>query len=151
MLFAWPQTQTAGKISWRQLDVIGCLLCIAASVLLVFALQQAGAGAFAWSSATIIASLTVAAVAAIALGFWIWYLSSGTRRFAPLFPARIVLHRVLAANIVLASPYQSRHQHADLTTVGEFRHLSVMYFTQFWSNCLKGSSSSMARPQKRPV
>lgn len=109
MLFAWPQTRTAGKISWRQLDLIGCLLCVAASVLLVFALQQAGAGAYAWSSPIIISSLTIAAVAAIALGLWIWYLSSGTRLFAPLFPARIV-NRVIASNVVSALP-SSIHNH----------------------------------------
>jgi len=101
MLFAWPKAhQTVGKISWRQLDIIRCLLIIAASVLLVFALQEGGAGAYPWSSATIIVSLTVAAIAALALAFWTWYLSTGTRMFAPLFPARIVLHRVPAVNIL---------------------------------------------------
>ena len=91
---------SAGKIAWRQLDLIGALLYGAASVLLVYALQQAGAGVYAWSSPLVISFLVVAAVAAIALCFWVWYLSSGVRFFAPLFPARIVLHRVLITNIL---------------------------------------------------
>jgi hypothetical protein len=125
MFFAWPHTQSPGKISWRQLDVIGCLLCIAASVMLVFALQQAGAGAYAWSSITIIATLAAAAISAVALGFWIWYLSSGTRFFEPLFPVRVVLHRVLATNMMsgLSSSLVDRtHARADLTAITGFRH-----------------------------
>ncbi|MCJ1476256.1 hypothetical protein MMC13_004922 [Lambiella insularis] len=103
ILIAWPRTRAVGKISWRQLDLIGCLLCVAASVLLVFALQQAGAGAYASSSPVIIASLTVAAAAAIALWFWIWYLSSADRGIAPLFPARVVLNRVIVVAITVST------------------------------------------------
>lgn len=102
MLFAWPKTQSpaAGKILWRELDVIGCLLSIAALVLLVFALQEAGAEAYSWSSGVIVTTLTLSGVAAVALFFWIWYLSAGIRLFVPLFPARIMVDRVLGANVV---------------------------------------------------
>jgi len=101
MLIAWPRVHSAGKIPWRRLDVIGFLLYGGASVLLVFALQQAGAETYAWSSPTIIVCLTFSSAAAVAVCFWIWYLSSdGKRMFAPLFPMRIVRHRVLAINIM---------------------------------------------------
>lgn len=100
MLIAWPKVAVIGKVSWRRLDLIGCLLCLVASVLLVFALQQAGAGVYSWSNAVVIASITVAGVAAIALCYWIRYLSTGSRPFEPLFPARIIVHRVMATNIV---------------------------------------------------
>lgn len=100
MLFAWPKSQSpaAGKILWRELDVIGCLLSIVALVLLVFALQEAGAEAYAWSSAMIVTTLTLSGVAAVALYFWIWYLSSAKRFFDPLFQARIVAQKVLGGN-----------------------------------------------------
>jgi len=102
MLFTWPKTQShvAGRIQWRDLDVIGFLLSIAALVLLISALQEAGAEAYSWSSTVIIATLTLSGISGVALFFWIWYLSSGTRIFAPLFPARIMTHRVLGANAV---------------------------------------------------
>ena len=102
MLFAWPKSQSpaAGKILWRELDVIGCLLSIAALVLLVFALQEAGAEAYRWSSVIIITTLTLSGVAAVALYFWIWYLSSKKRHFEPLFHARVVAQKVLGGNAV---------------------------------------------------
>lgn len=100
MLFAWPKSQSpaAGKILWHELDVIGCLLSVAALVLLVFALQEAGAEAYAWSSAIIITTLTISAVSAVALYFWIWYLSRAKRFFEPLFQARVVAQKVLGGN-----------------------------------------------------
>jgi len=98
MSIAWPYQSNAGRITWRQLDIVGCLLCAAGSVLFMFALQEAGAGAYAWSSATIIASIVTSGIAALALAAWIWYLSAGTRMFAPLFQGRLLRNRVLGAN-----------------------------------------------------
>lgn len=99
-LIAWPKMHTAGRLSWRQLDFLGCLLYVAASTLLVFALQQAGTGTYSWNSATIIACLTVAGIASVIFGVWIWFLSSKEKPFAPLFPTRIITHRVILANIL---------------------------------------------------
>lgn len=100
IFFVWPRTRTAGMIKWRQLDLIGCMLYLAASVLVVFALQQAGSGAYAWSSPTIIGCLVASGVAALLFAFWIWYLSHRERSILPLFPARIVNHRVMLANML---------------------------------------------------
>jgi hypothetical protein len=41
-------------------------------------------------------------VAAAALYFWIWYLSSKKRYFEPLFHARVVAQKVLGGNAMLA-------------------------------------------------
>ena len=46
-----------GRLTWSRVDFLGALLLIAATVLTTFALQEAGAGVFAWSSATIVGSL----------------------------------------------------------------------------------------------
>lgn len=99
-LIAWPDMHTAGRLSWRQLDFFGCLLYVAASCLLVFALQQAGAGTYAWSSSTIIACLVVSGIAALVFGIWIWYLSAKERAIAPLFPARIITNRIMLSSIL---------------------------------------------------
>jgi hypothetical protein len=67
-------------------------------VLLIFALQEGGAQAYSWSSTVIVATLAVSGAAFLALCIWIWYLSAGARFFEPLFPSRVVMHRVLGAN-----------------------------------------------------
>ncbi|KAL9622620.1 MAG: hypothetical protein Q9160_003117 [Pyrenula sp. 1 TL-2023] len=86
-LIAWPKMYTAGRLSWRQLDFLGCFLYVAASTLLVFALQQA----------------VIAGIASVIFGVWIWFLSSKERTFAPLFPTRIITHRVILANILVST------------------------------------------------
>lgn len=100
MLLICPNFQTPGTITWRELDILGCVLYLAASVLAVFALQQAGAGAFPWRSAAFIVCFVVAVLASVALAVWIAYLSRKERLIKPLFPARIVTHRVMLATIL---------------------------------------------------
>lgn len=100
IFIVWPKTESAGKIKWRQLDLIGCLLYLGASVLVVFALQSAGAGTYDWDSATIVACLVAAGIAAVLFCFWIWFLSRKERTILPLFPARIVNHKEMLANLL---------------------------------------------------
>lgn len=67
---------------------------------MVFALQEAGTGTYAWNSGAIIACLVIAFLTAVALAVWIWYFSSADRGIAPLFPARIATHKIILANIM---------------------------------------------------
>ena len=99
LIIAWPPTRAAGRIAWRQLDVLGALLYGAASLLLIFALQEAGAYTYAWNSAIIIGCLVSAVVAITCFAIWTWYLSRAERRIAPLFPARVITDRVVVGNI----------------------------------------------------
>lgn len=101
MLVSWPHTVSPGGITFRQLDLVGCLLFMATAVLLVLALQEAGAGTYAWNSSLVIACLTISGLSAIALTVWIWYFSKpGSHRISPLFPARILRHRIILANLL---------------------------------------------------
>lgn len=103
ILFAWPKTNSLGRITWRQLDWVGCLLFLASSVLLVFALQEGGSGVYAWGSPTIVCTLVFSVVSAVACGVWLWWLSKPNRPFSPLFPLSLIKHRVLLLNFLITT------------------------------------------------
>ncbi|PWY68668.1 MFS general substrate transporter [Aspergillus heteromorphus CBS 117.55] len=100
MLLVCPTIHTPGNITWRQLDVLGCALYLAASVLAILALQEAGAASFAWDSAAFIVCFVVAGLATCALAAWVVFLSHRQRSVAPLFPARILGHRAMLMTIL---------------------------------------------------
>ena len=100
MLFACPNLKTPGSFSWKQFDFVGCVLYIAGCVLAIFALQEAGTGTIAWDSATFIVCFVISGIAFSILAIWITYLSRRDRLIKPLFPIRIVTHRVMLATIL---------------------------------------------------
>ena len=80
----------------KSFDYFGALLLLAASTLLVFALQEAGSSAFAWESAAIIASFTISGVCWLGFVVWIWRLDSLQNRAGwpqPIVPLRLFLSR----------------------------------------------------------
>jgi hypothetical protein len=95
MIFTWPKKNVIGRIPWSQLDVPGALLIIAASVLTVFALQEAGSATYSWSSSIIIGCLVGGALSSVAFIAWVWYLSTRAHRLAPLFSIHMFKNRVL--------------------------------------------------------
>lgn len=108
MLICWPRKEKTYKkpnISWqsfRQVDWLGAVLLLAASTLLVFALQEAGSTAFSWNSATIVSTLTISGVCWIGFFAWISWLSSGNvHRLRAIFPFTIALTRPIGPAIVL--------------------------------------------------
>ncbi|PYH96079.1 MFS general substrate transporter [Aspergillus ellipticus CBS 707.79] len=103
MLLACPTIHTPGTITWRQLDVLGCALYLAASVLAILALQEAGEGTFDWDSAAFIVCIIVAGLAFCALVAWIALLSRKKRSIAPLFPTRILGRRAILATILTST------------------------------------------------
>ena len=76
------------------------MLYMAASVLPVFAMQEGGTGALSWDSAGFILCMVFAGLVFITFATWIAYLSNREHCVAPLFPARIVTHRVMLASIL---------------------------------------------------
>jgi hypothetical protein len=89
-----------GSISMRQVDFFGICLIVLGSVLLSFALQQAGNRTYAWSSGIVVSFLVLAALCWTALIGWSKYLSRP--RFgmiAAQFPWRIMTDRVMMATI----------------------------------------------------
>ncbi|KAI5288131.1 hypothetical protein KEM54_005452 [Ascosphaera aggregata] len=102
MLIVCPDFNTFGKIKWTQLDIIGCALYIAVSFLPIFALQEAGAGTFQWSSAPSIVCFVFTGLCLIGLCFWIPYLSNRKGNISPLFPAHIAISRVMVSTIMVS-------------------------------------------------
>ena len=107
ILVSWPKTPSPGRITLRQLDLMGCLLFIVASVPLVFALQEGGAQVHAWKSAAVVVCLVLSGTAIVVLGFWIWFFSKPNRRIVPLFPQKIVAHRIMFANLMSVTSQSS--------------------------------------------
>jgi len=84
----------------RRLDIVGAGLLLAASVLLVFAFEEAGFR-YAWSSSIVISTLTVGAVAFVAFILWEFRAERHSNatvhavRVVPVFPLRLVKNRKL--------------------------------------------------------
>ena len=104
---AWPKVnQMAPKVrrSIRQLDLIGCVLLIAASVLSVFSFQHAGFDVNAWENSVFLAPLL--------LGILCWFLFLAweiavARRWESsidaVIPIRLIRHRVFMTGVLSAS------------------------------------------------
>ncbi len=85
-------------------DFLGATLLLAASVLLVFGLQQGGIGAFAWDSAVVVATLTIGSICWLALAAWEWSIRQKPQ--ASILPLSSLTHPSIAAGILLV--YRTR-------------------------------------------
>jgi hypothetical protein len=80
----------------KSIDYVGGFLILAATTLLVFAIQEAGASTYSWDSPAIIASFTISGVCWIGFGVWLWWLDnrSNTRTvMKPIIPLKVLLSR----------------------------------------------------------
>lgn len=104
ILIAWPQTPGLSLSSWaafQSIDLLGILLVVAASSLHIWGFESASVQDYAWNSPTILAVLIVSASCWIAFVGWEIFLENRKRgQLKPLFPFRIVKHRVMAAAIL---------------------------------------------------
>ena len=107
MLICWPRKEKTYKkpsVTWQsiqQVDWVGAILLLAASILLVFALQEGGSTAYSWNSATIISTLTISGVCWIGFFAWISWLSFGNvLRLRAIFPFTIALTRPVGPAIM---------------------------------------------------
>ncbi|KAH8743081.1 major facilitator superfamily transporter [Hyaloscypha finlandica] len=85
--------------AWKRIDVLGAFLSLAASILLVFALQEGGV-TYAWSSGAIIASFTLSGL--LWAGFIIWEkkLSMWNTVCEPMFPWRLAENRFVLGLLI---------------------------------------------------
>ena len=97
-IIAWPPPQElrpAQLRSWKELDILGATLIIAASVLTVFSFQEAGLKPNSWRTAIFVAPLIIGCIGWVALFGWeilvdrLWESS-----FATMFPLRLMKRRV---------------------------------------------------------
>ncbi|CAI6096132.1 unnamed protein product [Clonostachys chloroleuca] len=86
---------------WARLDMLGMSLLLAFSVLLIFALEEAGTR-YPWRSPAIIAPLALAV--ALTIGFIVWeiYVERSASRQEPVFPPSICKDRLPAALLLSA-------------------------------------------------
>jgi hypothetical protein len=75
---------------------------LAASTLLVFALQEAGRAEYSWSSGAIIANLTISGVSWVGFFAWILYLERGGKRKA-IISAKYLFSRPTGPAILLVN------------------------------------------------
>ncbi len=78
--------------AWKRIDIIGAFVSLAASILVVFALQEGGV-AYAWNSGPIISIFVVSGVLWIVFVVWERYLSNRNRVCEPIFPWRLASNR----------------------------------------------------------
>lgn len=103
-IFAWPRKIEGYALVQQKItniDFVGCLLMLAASVLIVFGLQEGGVGAFSWSSPVVVCTLTLGCIAALGLVVW-EYIHSRKRgnELATIMPLRVITDRIMAAGIL---------------------------------------------------
>ena len=104
-LVAWPRDKTKKtftKKAFASIDFPGAVFLLAGSILIVFAMQEAGTGVFTWDSAAIGACLTLSPVCFIA--FIAWQLTLAKNPTWPTqmtFPVTLfVTHRVISGAIL---------------------------------------------------
>jgi hypothetical protein len=81
-----------------QVDWPGVVLSLAASAILVFALESGGSQ-YPWNSPAIIVSLVISGLCWVAFTLWQYHLTvqASKVKMLPIFPTRLVGHRVIAA------------------------------------------------------
>ena len=85
--------------SFRRLDFLGVFLMLAASVLIVFALEEAGTR-YDWGNAAIIGSIVIAAMAWGMFVGWELFIERRNKVQEPIFPMRLLKSRVLAGMLL---------------------------------------------------
>ncbi|RMZ75534.1 hypothetical protein DV738_g5436, partial [Chaetothyriales sp. CBS 135597] len=90
------------QASWKRVDFVGAFLLLTASVLLVFALEEAGSR-YPWDSAAILSTLIIAGICWIAFPFWEHHVEASTKsNQEPVFPMRLLKDRILFGMMVNA-------------------------------------------------
>ena len=98
---AWPnpnQLRPIQRQPFRQLDIVGCILQIAASVLVVYSFQEAGISENVWNFAIFIAPLTLGCICWVLLFVWeVFVARLWENSVASIWPLRLFKHRVFMA------------------------------------------------------
>jgi hypothetical protein len=101
-LLTWPteaMMEQPVRRSWRQLDFLGSFLLIAASVLVVFAFQQAGLRPHSWDTAMFLAPLLVGCVCWCIL--FAWEILASHHSIATILPPRLLKRRVYTSTVIV--------------------------------------------------
>lgn len=100
----WPGSDTTRGKVWdgiRSIDFLGNILIIAASSLLVFALQQGASFYYSWDSPVIIITLSIAALSWVVFLTWEVYVGlKGRTNIQAVLPLRLVTVRPYLAALM---------------------------------------------------
>ena len=104
ILIAWPRTPGLPLSSWaafQSIDFIGILLILAASIMHIWGFESVSVMDYNWNSPPIITVLVLAVSCWVTFVIWELFLESRKKSIMkPVFPFRIVQHRVMASAIV---------------------------------------------------
>ncbi|ROV94237.1 hypothetical protein VSDG_05649 [Cytospora chrysosperma] len=103
LVMLWPQGFGKAIHPWREfwrIDFIGNIFIVAACVLMVYSLQQAGTMIFAWTSVEFLSTFTVSIVCWALFWAWQLILKHLPIQVEPVFPVRLVYHRVYMAAVI---------------------------------------------------
>ncbi|KAJ0326352.1 hypothetical protein COL5a_006861 [Colletotrichum fioriniae] len=111
--FTWPDAKllpTLQRRRWKELDIVGSFLLVAASVLVVFSFQNVGSDGNKWRQAVFIAPVTVGGVCFILLLGWEAFVAKfWSNHIMAAIPMRLLRNRVYVATILntmfLGFPY----------------------------------------------
>ncbi|KAF5716830.1 major facilitator superfamily transporter [Fusarium mundagurra] len=82
----------ASKQMWKRVDFVGMAVSLAASILIIFALEQGGV-AYPWGSGAIVSTFVLSGILWIAFVFWERLLSKKNGVREPMFPWSLVHNR----------------------------------------------------------
>lgn len=84
------------KTSFARIDIFGMILLLTSSVLLVFALEEAGTR-YSWDSPVVISTLVLAGVSGVTLFVWEVFVDEATSSQEPVFPPSLLKNRLLSS------------------------------------------------------
>lgn len=83
------------KSKLQRIDVLGTILLLAFSILLVFALEEAGSR-YSWTNPAIIATFVLGGISGVLFMFWEWFVEHSTSKQEPTFPLTLLKDRVFS-------------------------------------------------------
>ncbi|MCJ1381112.1 hypothetical protein MMC17_004221 [Xylographa soralifera] len=154
ILLTWPSPplppgltkHTLGAALLGHVDFVGALLLVVSSVLLIVALEEAGAAKESWSAPVIISTLSISGVCFLCLIVWILVLNAGKIPITPILPVRLLTHRIMAAAIlstlftgfplfltIIALPERYQIVNGDGATSAGVRMMPLLFASAFGS------------------
>lgn len=103
LVILWPHDFGKALHPWKEfwrIDFIGNIFILAACVLMVYSLQQAGTMIFSWTSVEFLATFTVSVVCWALFWAWQLVLRQLPIQVEPVFPVRLVYHRIYMAAVL---------------------------------------------------
>lgn len=102
-IIGWPnktKAYDAVRRSFSEFDYPGSFLLLAASVLVVFGLQEAGTGSYTWDSSVVLSTLIVGCICWVLLFIWEYVIAKRNYRIAAMYPFGLFTHRPMLGGIL---------------------------------------------------